>query len=290
VLVLRQDLRFFLGFFLRSTLLASILTVAAGGPAWAQGKLEARYTVSLAGIPIGEGSWQVDVSDTQYTAAVTGLTVGLMRVFTGGEGNSTVRGTLQAGLPLSSIYAATITSHKKTDEVRLSINNGDVKEYKIEPPQDNPGERLPITEAHQHGVLDPMTASLLRTPGTGDLLAPETCNHTAAIFDGRLRYDLKLAFKRLDKVRAKIGYAGPVLVCSVYFSPVAGYVPSRYAIKYIAKLRDIEVWLAPIAGTRILAPIRAEGPSPIGLVVMEATQFVSVASPTRASANGSKTQ
>jgi hypothetical protein len=286
VRVLRQGLRFFLRF----SLLASILTVAVAGPAWAQGKLEARYTVSLAGIPIGEGSWQVDITDTQFNAAATGLTVGLMRVFTGGEGNSAVRGTLQAGAPVTANYAATISSYKKTDVVRLSISNGDVKEYKIDPPQDSPGERVPLTEAHQHGVLDPMTASLLRTPATGDLLAPETCNHTAAIFDGRLRYDLKLAFKRLDKIRAKIGYAGPVLVCSVYFSPVAGYVPSRYAIKYIAKLRDIEVWLAPIAWTRMLAPIRAEGPSPIGQVVMEATQFVSVASPTRASANGSKTQ
>ena len=94
----------------------------------------------------------------------------------------------------------------------------------------------------------------------------------------------------MDKVKADKGYAGPVVVCAVYFSPVAGYIPSRTAIKYIAKLRDIEVWLAPIAGTRVLVPFRAQGPTPIGQVVLEATQFVSVASPTRASANGTKTQ
>jgi hypothetical protein len=62
------------------------------------------------------------------------------------------------------------------------------------------------------------------------------------------------------------------------------------AIKYLAKLRDMEVWLAPIAGTRVLVPFRAEGPTPIGHAVMEATQFVSVPSPTRASANGTKVQ
>ena len=60
------------------------------------------------------------------------------------------------------------------------------------------------------------------------------------------------------------------------------------AIKYITKLRDIEVWLAPIAGTRVLVPFRIEGPTPIGHAVLEATEFVSVANPTRASANGSK--
>ena len=135
-----------------------------------------------------------------------------------------------------------------------------------------------------------MTASLLRTPGNGDPLSAEACQQTLSIFDGRLRYDLQLAFKRMDKVKADKGYAGPVVVCAVYFTPVAGYIPSRTAINYIAKLRDIEIWLAPIAGTRVLVPFRVQGPTPIGQAVLEATEFVSVASPTRASANGAKTQ
>ena len=125
-----------------------------------------------------------------------------------------------------------------------------------------------------------MTASLLRTPGTGDPLSPQACQRTMAVFDGRMRYDLQFAFKRMDNVKAEKGYAGPVVVCAVYFSPVAGYIPSRAAIRYIAKLRDIEVWLAPIAGTRVLVPFRAQGPTPIGKVVLEATQFVSAPIPT----------
>ncbi len=80
-----------------------------------------------------------------------------------------------------------------------------------------------------------MTASLMRTPGTGDPLSPEACQRTVAIFDGRLRYDLQFAFKRMDKVKADKGYAGPVVVCAVYFSPIAGYIPSRAAIRYIVQ-------------------------------------------------------
>ena len=57
-----------------------------------------------------------------------------------------------------------------------------------------------------------------------------------------------------------------------------------------SKLREMEVWLAPIAGTRVLVPFRAQAPTPIGLGVLEATQFVSVPQPSRASANGLKTQ
>ncbi|TDN20569.1 hypothetical protein CEE78_11865, partial [Lactobacillus crispatus] len=44
-----------------------------------------------------------------------------------------------------------------------------------------------------------------------------------------------------------------------------------------AAQRDMEVWLAPIAGTRVMAPLKVTVPTPIGLAALEATQFVSTA-------------
>jgi hypothetical protein len=67
------------------------------------------------------------------------------------------------------------------------------------------------------------------------------------------------------------------VVCAVYFEPISGYVPSRPAIKYLAALRDAEVWLAPISGTRVLVPFRFSMPTPLGLGVLQATQFVAAA-------------
>jgi hypothetical protein len=270
--------------------LAALFAAAAPGAVRAQGKLEARYSATLAGISIGKGSWVIDIADSHYMAAASGVTTGLVRVFTGGQGTSAAHGTLQAGQPQSSIYASTIIAGKKADEVRLTLDNGVVKETRLDPPLETGPDRVPITEEHRKGVLDPMTASLIRTPGTGTPVSPEACQRTLAVFDGRMRYDLQFAFKRMDHVKADKGYAGPVVVCAVYFSPIAGYNPSRAAIRYIAKQRDIEVWLAPIAGTRVLVPFRAQGPTPIGRFVLEATQFVSVPLPTRASANGVKTR
>ena len=282
---LRQSLRFLA--------VASIISIAiissACAPARAQGKLDAQYTATLAGIPIGKGNWVIDIADKEFSATANGKTTGLLRIFAGGEGNSAAHGTLQSGRLVSTVYSSVIISSKKKDEIRVTTANGSVKELSVDPPADNDPERLPITEAHQRGVLDPMTATLIHVAGTGDPLSPEACKHTTSIFDGRLRYDLQFVFKRMDKVKADKGYAGPVVVCAVYFTPIAGYVPSRASIKYIAKLRDIEIWMAPIAGTRVLVPFRLETPTPVGHAVLEATQFVSVASPTRASANGTKT-
>ena len=274
----------------RRFLLLAALLAAAPIAAQAQGRLDAAYRVTLDGIPIGKGAWTVDIADTRYVATAIGTTTGLMKVFTGGRGTTVASGTLLSGQVLSSVYTSTIFSHKKSDAVRLTVENGNVKELKLDPPQDADPARVPITEAHQHGILDPMAASLMRTPGMGDPVSAQACQRSLSIFDGHMRYDLQLAFKRMEQVKADKGYAGPVVVCAVYFTPIAGYVPSRMAIRYIAKQRDIEVWLAPIAGTRVLVPYRAEGPTPIGPVVFEATQFVSLATPIRASANGAKAQ
>jgi len=283
LLALRRHLRLVL-------MLAAVLAAAAPAAVRAQGKLEARYSATLAGIPIGKGSWVVDITETKFMAAATGATSGLLRAFTGGQGTGSAHGTLHAGEPMTSIYASTIVTSKKSDDVRLTVANGVVTESRLDPPLETEPDRVPITDEHRKGIIDPMTASLIRAPGTGDPLTQDACQRTMAIFDGRLRYDLQFAFKRIDHVKADKGYAGPVVVCAVYFSPVAGYVPARAAIRYVAKLRDMEVWLAPIAGTRVLVPFRMQGPTPIGRFVVEATQFVTAPITTRASSNGLKTQ
>ncbi len=263
-------------------LAAAVVSLSA--PARAQGRLEAHYTASLAGIPIGKGNWVIDIGDTHYSAAASGITTGLLRLFIGGEGTSAAHGTFgRKDKFASSIYAATIATRDKTTESRVAIKDGNLATVKLDPPRDKDPKRVPITKAHERGIFDPMTGSLLRVPGEGRLLTPEACDYKVSVFDGRLRYDLKLTYKRMAEVHADKGYAGPVVVCTVRFVPVAGFDPTRTAIRYIKNQHDMEVWLAPIAGTRVLVPFRAQTPTPIGEAVLEADQFVSTATPSRAS-------
>ena len=74
----------------RAALLLAAALAAVSSAAAAQGRLDATYAVTLAGIPIGKGDWTIDITDTHFTAAGTGTTTGLMRVFTGGHGASSV--------------------------------------------------------------------------------------------------------------------------------------------------------------------------------------------------------
>jgi hypothetical protein len=254
---------------------AIIAAFAPISPAQAQGKLDALYTATLAGIPLGKGAWVIDIGDEQYTAAVSGVTTGVLRVFASGEGTGIARGYVSSGTLVPSAYAASITADKKTEELRMGLAGGVVKEYSIDPPTPPHPERIPITDAHRRGVTDPMTGSLVKVPGTGNMLSPEACQtRTTPVFDGRLRYDLSLAYKRMETVKADKGYAGPVVVCAVYFKPIAGYVPNRPAVKYLTEQREMEVWLAPISGTRFMVPFRIAVPTPLGVGALQATQFV----------------
>ncbi len=265
-------------------IVAAVAVLGIELPAHAQGRLDARYVVTLAGLPIGKGAWVIDIGEDQYTAAASGTTTGLLRVFSSGQGTGAARGHIIGGTPVPATFAASITADKRTDETRISIVSGHVKDFRVDPPVDPDPERVPVTDAHRVGVTDPMTGSLIRVPGNGDPLRPEACNRVIPVFDGRLRYDLKLAYKRTEQVKAEKGYQGPAIVCAVYFVPLAGYVPSRKTVKYLIEQRNMEIWLVPIAATRVLVPFRIAIPTPIGLGVLQATQFVSAAQPARATA------
>jgi hypothetical protein len=264
-----------------SGLCAGALIALAAPAALAQGRLDAQYEATLSGIPIGKGAWTIDISDDTFSASAFGGTSGLLKAFSGGSGTGAAQGRVVNGALVSSNYAASTTTSKKTEAIHMVLTNGIIKEYGIEPEPPVDPDRIPVTEAHRRGVYDPMTGSMLRVPGTADPLSPEACRTGAAIFDGRMRYDLKLDFKRMETVRAEKGYHGPAVVCAVYFSPVAGYIPDRPVIKYLAAQRNIEIAFAPVAGTRILVPFWMKIPTPLGPAMLEATQFITTASPPR---------
>ncbi len=258
---------------------AALATICLSGSVSAQGKVDARYIATLAGVPIGKGAWVIDIGDDQFTAAASGMTTGLLRVFATGQGNGASRGAVRGDTLIPAIFVSTINNDKRVEELRIVLSAGTVKELVVDPPTTPNPERIPLTDAHRRGVIDPMSAALIRVSGSGDPVSPEACRRTVPIFDGRMRFDLHLSFKRIEKVQAQKGYQGPVVVCGVQFMPLAGYVPERPAIKYLMAQQDMEIWLAPIPGTRIVVPYRISLQTPLGLGVLEATQFVVAASP-----------
>jgi hypothetical protein len=259
----------------------ALALLATSHPASAQGRVDAQYEVTLSGIPVGRGAWTIEIADDQFSASAAGGTAGLLQTFSSGSGTGASQGRVVNGALVATNYSASTTTGKKSEAIHIVLANGNVKEFGIEPQPPVDADRIPVTEAHRRGVFDPMTASLVRVPGNAEPLGPDACHGGVAVFDGRMRYDLKLDFKRMETVKAERGYRGPVVVCALYFSPVAGYIPDRPVIKYLSAQRNIEIALAPIAGTRILVPFWLKVPTPLGPAMLEATQFVTQPMPPR---------
>jgi hypothetical protein len=269
---------------------AAVVAGLAATPVRAQGKLDARYVATLAGVQIGRGAWVIDIEGEQFTAAASGMTAGLMRVFSSGRGTGASRGIVRGGTLLSTAYASKIIAGKNVDNVQMTLDRGTVKEYVAEPPISPNPNRVPVTDIHLRNILDPMTASLMLVPGNGNTFVPAACDRTLPVFDGRMRFDVELKFKRLERVESDKGYQGTVVVCAVQFRPVAGHVPDRATIKYIVAQKDMELWLAPVAGTRVMVPYRMSSPTPLGAGVLQATQFVTVARPPQPVPSTARTQ
>ena len=251
-----------------------LLMLVAPGVASAQGRLEAQYEASLAGIVVGKGAWTIEIGEDSYVASAYGGTSGLLKTMANGSGTGAAQGRVTNGALVPSAYQASTTTSKKSETIHINLANGNVKDFAIDPTPPVDPDRILVTDAHKKGVFDPMTGSLLRVAGNNDPVSPEACHAATPVFDGRMRYELRLDYKRMVTIKAEKGYYGPAVVCAIYFVPIAGYIPDRPVIKYLTAQRDMEVTLAPVAGTRYLVPFRLVIPTPLGTAMLEATHFI----------------
>ena len=262
-----------------ATACALTLITALGGQSHAE-SLDASYTISFARIRVGDITATVVFGPTEYAMSAHGRAGGLMKALMDGEGSFTTRGTITDGHPVPTNFTSKIISNAQTSDVTMALDEGSVKELVATPPS-SPG-RVPVTEANRHGIVDPLTAMLFSSATTG-ALSQEACRRTLPIFDGHHRYDLKLAFKRMDKATADKGYAGPVVVCSLRYEPIVGHIASNALVKYLSEGREMEIVLAPVAGTRLLAPFRLSVVSMLANLVIEANRFEATTRPPDAS-------
>ena len=256
---------------------AAIVVLAAQtiGAAAQTTRLDAAYSVHLTGIPIGQGIVVLDVNEAGFAAAGSVKFTGLVRMISKGEGASTVRGSFRANRVISSVYATQSTSTERNEKIDITVENGFAKEFSVlPPPTDLSQNRVPITNADRTNVVDPLSAGLMLVSAPGDVLNPESCNRTLPIFDARFRYDVVLSYLRSEKAPVKTdGYQGPVLVCQARYVPIAGHRTDRPQVQQLANNKELFVWLAPVAGTRVLVPIKVSISTGIGTMVVEATRF-----------------
>lgn len=259
-----------------AALAAGLATAAiATCPAHAQAQFDARYTLSMSGIVIGKLTWRTQLGATEYTTSANGGVSGFLSLFVNGEGNVTVKGQMKDGRPRPVSYVSAVVREDEKVNVQIAFDGSRVTSLKVEEPPPE-SDRVPIEPAHKIGVIDPLSAFLI--PGSSDdPMARTGCERTLSMFDGRRRYDLTLSYKRTDTIKNDSGKQSMVLVCAIKFTPMSGHRSTSPLVKFLSEGRDIEVWLAPVTGTRILAPVRLSVASLVGNMVLQANQFETTA-------------
>lgn len=250
--------------------IVGLLAIAAGASEAAT--IHVGYGISLAGLPVGSADLASTVEGDQYKLQVQARMTGLVGAITSGKGGATASGSMAGGRPLPSSFQVVSRSGKDMRSVRIGMASGNVVAVDITPPLEPRDDRVPLSDAHKKGVLDPVSALVMIAPGRGDMTDPGNCNRTIPVFDGAARFNVVLSYVETRTVE-KAGYRGPVLVCNIRYVPIAGHRSQRPATKFMEENRDMQVWLAPVEGSRLLVPLRIAVRTMIGMSIVEASRW-----------------
>jgi uncharacterized protein DUF3108 len=193
----------------------SAAQVAAG----ANQPLELRYRFSWAGVPIAELALRHIIDSTVYQTELAVASTGLadQLVHFRGVSRATGRYEAQNGFTASRFRSASNSYEKsRTILVRFDPHTGDVVELELT--KRGEPDRSKVPAALQKGVIDPLTALVqLRHR----LAMGQFDDYTAAVFDGRRRFDLKAKVVGHNMVEIG-GRSQPVIEVRVSLALIAG--------------------------------------------------------------------
>lgn len=229
------------------------------------------YGIALAGLSIGTARLSGTFERERYSMDVSATLTGLVGAITGGQGSARASGTIAAGPQPAAFSIATRTASSGI-AVRMALARGSVVQAEVTPPLIDMQDRVPVTAADKRGIMDPVSALLMPAQARGDLTDPGNCDRTLPVFDGATRFNVVLSYAETREVQ-KPGYAGPVLVCNARYQAVAGHRPDRPGVRFMEENREMSVWLAPVAGTRVLIPLRISVLTTVGTNIIEARNW-----------------
>jgi len=249
---------------------ASLALTGAAPASAGDSKVFARYDIAFNGLSIGTFRFQSNWSSRGYHMRA-GARISLLNgILFDWNARTESTGTLTADGPRPNHYSFGYEAGDKSGSVQLRFNGAAVSHVNVDPP---PGSnRVPLRRDHMHGVLDPLSAviglSQLRRPNRGR----QSCNDELRIFDGKMRYDLRLRYKTTRQVSSS-GYSGPAYVCRVKFQPIAGHKASKDEMRFLKDSDEIEVWLIPVRKANLFVPYYIYLPLPVGSASMTSEEF-----------------
>jgi hypothetical protein len=260
---------------LRDACAIAVLAAALPAAAADDTRLEAAYSITIRGVPVGQATSEVRFTDKGYAAAIAGSVSSFLRLFSDASADLAGTGRIAGDRLLPMTYEFATAEGDDRMRVTMSMRDGSVVDYAAEPPARAKRRMIPVTPQHLHDVVDPLTAFLVATKPGAAVDGRLACDRTIRVFDGWQRFDLQLSWKSTERVEGGADtYDGDVFVCAARYVPIAGHRKDAKSVKDLVGNRRLEVWLAPVADRPLLAPYRILiGDTRLGDLVVASTRF-----------------
>lgn len=221
------------------TVIALCILFAPMSPALAQ-PTTINYTMTLAGLPVGSATMVLTPEGTRTSVAISGkaggpFEIGRMNASAviaadqvtaqsqSGSGKNASSATLVSrGKPGNSSFTYTGQSNRGPGKIAMTLADNRVTALDKQIPDNPNAVRVPVTDAHKTGVVDPLSllAQLIKPGGTWQ---PENlCGRSHGIFTGQSRFTM--TGTALESGVAKglpEGYQA--MACKVTLTPISGH-------------------------------------------------------------------
>jgi hypothetical protein len=199
------------------------------------------YTIALAGIPVGSASFAAKPNGSGTAVSVSGRLGGALDLgrfdaqATVTSGAVSARTTSGGGKDASSASLSSratgggrsFSYEGKTSrgpgQISMAVESGRVTALDARIPDNPKAVRVPVTDAHKSGVVDPLVvlAAFVRPNGAVD--AGGLCGRRHQIFTGQVRFDLAGSAARPVDPPSGAPAGWRALTCKVAYTPISGH-------------------------------------------------------------------
>ena len=198
------------------------------------------YSMAMAGLPIGSATMVMTPNGSSTSLSLTGkvggpLEIGRMSVAAvigtnevtaqsqSGSGKNAASASLSSrGVPGSSAFSYVGQNNRGPGKIAMTLAGGKATALDVSIPDNPTAVRVPVTEAHKTGVIDPLSlmAQIIKPGGT---MNPQgLCGKSHGIFTGQARFNLA-ASEPKPVTASDLPEGWSAISCRVILTPVAGH-------------------------------------------------------------------
>lgn len=240
-------------------------------------RLHAAYKINFNDFELGDFKFWSEMSNNRYSILGKGELSILRGIFFKWEATTKSSGRLTKRGPKPKSFSFEFSANSKEEKIDMRFRNNTVTQVIHNPPRTIDKPISPIQKNDLKKVFDPMSAiiALISAANKRSDSGSEICDITLPMFDGRERYDLSFSHKKtvhMSKTN-KQGYSGPAHICRVRYMPISGHELDNEGTKFMAKSKEIEVWMVPVPDAKFNLPYHIVIPTLVGYVTVTSQIF-----------------